>query len=369
MNTAAGRDDDAEGTWAAPGRVNLIGEHTDYNEGFVLPIALEHTTRVRLSRRDDGLLRLGSAQEEQPFHGRVDDLAPGNVAGWAAYPAGVVWALRQDGYDVPGFEAGFDSDVPVGAGLSSSAALECSLALALADVLDLGLSRERLARVGQRAENDFVGVPTGGMDQRASLSCTAGHALLLDCRDGAAEQVPFDPAGSGLRLLVVDTRVHHALADGEYGERRTQCEQACRALGVGSLRDASDGDLDRIEDPLLRRRARHVVTENQRVTEVAALLRAGRLVGIGPLLHASHVSMRDDYEISVPELDAVVEAATGAGAVGARMTGGGFGGSAIALVPDVDRVREAVDRRFADEGFGPPAYFEAAPGPGAHRVD
>ncbi|MGN6252142.1 MAG: galactokinase [Marmoricola sp.] len=341
------------GTWAAPGRVNLIGEHTDYNDGFVLPIALEQTTRATVTLLEDG-----------------EDLRYRSEAGEVGreYVQGVVDAFRAAGHAVPGLEVSVESDVPIGAGLSSSAALECSVALALDELLGTGLSREDLAALAQRAENDFVGVPTGGMDQRASLLCTAGHALLLDCRDGATEQVPFDLAPEGLVLVVIDTRVHHALGDGQYSRRREECERAARALGVDSLRDAAPEAVERLDDDLLRRRARHVVTENARVLDVVERLRGGRLRAIGPVLTASHASMRDDYEISAPELDLAVETAVTAGALGARMTGGGFGGSAIALAEDVDAVRAAVTAAFAIAGHRPPDVFPVLPGPGGQRV-
>jgi galactokinase len=359
---------DGSGVWEAPGRVNLIGEHTDYNQGFVLPIALGQTTRAAVTVRTDRRLRLASAQADGPVEVELDDLRPGSVVGWAAYVAGVVWAMRADGYDVPGLDVAIDSSVPVGAGLSSSAALECAVAVAVDDLAGLGLGRHRLAVLAQRAENDFAGVPTGGMDQRASLLCTAGHALLLDCRTDDTEQVPFDPDASGLHLLVVDTRAHHALADGQYAARREECARACAALGVASLRDAEPEAVERLADPLLRRRARHVVTENARVLEVVDLLRAGRTADLGAVLTRSHASLRDDYEVSATELDVAVDAALGAGALGARMTGGGFGGSAIALVEDPERVGAAVAAAFARHGFGAPSVFPVVPGDGARRL-
>jgi galactokinase len=358
-------------TWEAPGRVNLIGEHTDYNGGFVLPVALDRTTRATVAVRTDMQLRAASRQADEPFHGEVDRLRPGSVDGWAAYVAGVLWALREAGHDVPGLDLEIDSTVPIGAGLSSSAALECSVALAVNDLAGLGLARPDLAAVAQRAENEFAGVPTGGMDQRASLLCTRGHALLLDCRDDSTTQVPFDPAAAGLVLLVIDTRVHHALGDGQYGRRREECDRAGAALGVTSLRDVAAADVEGLDDPVLRRRARHVVTENARVLEVADLLRAGRLHEVGEVFTRSHASMRDDYQISAPELDVAVDVAVAAGALGARMTGGGFGGSAIALVGADLRpaVEEALTAAFDRHGFAAPAVFPVEPGAGARRVD
>ncbi len=361
-----------EGAWHAPGRVNLIGEHTDYNEGFVLPFALSRGTLAVAGRRGDGRLELHSRQV--PGGGvtvPAGVLAPGAVAGWAAYPAGVVWAMRAAGHPVGGVSMVFDSDLPRGAGLSSSAALECAVALALTDLHGLAVPRSELVTIAQRAENDFVGVPCGIMDQSASLLCQEGHALLLDCRTSESAQVPFDPAAAGLELLVIDTGARRELADGDYASRRGECEQAARALGLRSLRDVTDvTELSRLADPVLRRRARHVVTENQRVLETVALLRAGRLGQAGVLLAASHASLRDDFEISWPEADVTVTAAAGAGALGARMIGGGFGGSVIALVPAADsaRVRAGVSAEFGRRGWPPPQFLDARPSAGAHRL-
>ena len=365
-----------EGVWAAPGRVNVIGEHTDYNGGFVLPIALAHTTRAAVARRDDGRLALASRQGDG---GVVEldlaELAPGRPEGWAGYPAGVVTGLRDR---LPGgVSVLVDSDVPVGAGLSSSAALTCSVALALRDLVAPELGRPDLVELARRAENDFVGAPTGILDQSASVLCTAGHALFLDTRDRTSEQVPLDLAGAGLALLVVDSGVTHEHAGGGYGDRRRECEEAARRLGVDFLREV--GDVDRLgvladgtaEGEVLLRRARHIVTENARVLEVVAELREDADPRrIGPVLTAGHESLRDDFEISVPLLDAIVESAVEAGAHGARMVGGGFGGSAIALVEAdaVDTVIAAVTDRFAREGSPAPRTFVTVPSAGARRL-
>ncbi len=359
-----------QGVWAAPGRVNVIGEHTDYNDGFVLPVALRQRTRAAVSLRQDGRLRLASRQSDEVYDGTVDALEPGRVEGWARYAAGVVWAFREDGHAVPGLDLLVDSDVPIGAGLSSSAALECSVAVALSDLLGTGLGRPELAVLARRAENDFAGVPSGILDQSASLRCTEGHALFMDCRSGEVEQVPFDLRRHGLVLLVVDTRAHHELGDGQYSSRRQACHEAAAAIGVPALRDAVPGDLDKVPDPVARRRARHVVTENQRVLDVVALLRDDRVPDIGPVLTASHASMRDDFEISVAELDLTVETVLAAGALGARMTGGGFGGSAIALVAvnARDACVASVEAAFAQAGFEPPACFDVVPSSGAGQV-
>jgi len=365
---------DPDGVWAAPGRVNLIGEHTDYNGGFVLPVALPHVVRAALGRRSDGRLALASLQHpDGDVELVLDDLRPGTPSGWGGYVAGVVQGLRA----AEGLSVVVDGDVPAGAGLSSSAALCCSVALGLRDVLGLDLTREELVEVASRAENDHVGAPTGILDQSASLLCRAGMALFLDARDRRSEQLPFDLAGAGLALLVVDTGQIHAHADGGYGDRRRECETAAARLGVRLLREV-DG-VDRLaplddgsdEGRTLLRRARHVVTENARVLDVAALLRErSDPRAIGPILTAGHASLRDDFAVSTPLLDATVETALAAGAYGARMVGGGFGGSAVALVDAgaAERVIEAVAARFAAEGRPAPRVFSAVPSDGARRV-
>ena len=364
-----------DGRWAAPGRVNLIGEHVDYAQGLALPFAIAERTVVEVARRDDDRVRLASLAEEGEFDGPLADVGPGAPEGWAGYAAGVLWALRADGHDVGGVDLLVTDTVSLGAGLSSSAALECSTALAVDDLFGLGLGgspegRRALAAACVRAENDVVGANTGGMDQAASLLATAGHALLLDTRDGSTRQVPFAPGDEGLGVLVIDTRVRHRLADGQYGNRRAAVEKAAAALGLPSLRDASLAALAGL-DPELLPRARHVVTEIARVRETVALLDAGRLRDIGPLLDASHASLAGDYDVSAPELDVAVAAAREAGALGARMTGGGFGGSAIALVPldRCDAVGDAVRAAFAAEGFTEPEIRGAEPSAGASRVD
>jgi galactokinase len=363
-----------EGVWAAPGRVNVIGEHTDYNDGYVLPVALPHTTRAAVGRRTDGRLALVSLQGDATVvELGIDELAPGRPDGWAGYPAGVVDGLKDR--LTGGLNLVVDSDVPVGAGLSSSAALTCSVALALRDLVAPELTREDLVELARRSENDFVGAPTGILDQSASLLCTAGHALFLDTRDRRTEQVPLDLAAAGLQLLVVDTGTPHTHADGGYGDRRRECEAAAAALGVPALRDVPDvaalAALDAGGDGVLLRRARHIVTENARVLEVVAVLReAADPRAIGPVLTAGHASLRDDFQISTDELDACVDAAVDASAHGARMVGGGFGGSAVVLVDRerADAVAGAVRDRFAREGFAAPRTFDVVPSAGARRI-
>lgn len=366
------------GVWSAPGRVNLIGEHTDYNGGLALPIALPQRTRCAASARDDDTLRIHSLQSDSSVEVSIDDVAAGHPGDWTAYVAGVVWSLRQAGYAVRGLDVVVDGQVPLGAGLSSSAALECAVAAAASDLFGLGLlespeGRGVLAAACQRAENDIAGAPTGGMDQAAAMHCTPANALRLDCLDGATSQVPFDLSAHGLTLLVTDTRASHALADGQYGARRDSCEKAAEILGVEFLREvdpsALDNALARLPDDELRRRIRHVVTEIARVDEVVAALGRDDLAEVGRLFVASHESLRDDYEVSCTELDLVVDTAMSHGALGARMTGGGFGGSAIALVAigDVDRVSAAIADAFANAQLTAPVSFSVTASGPAHR--
>ncbi|MDQ3905478.1 MAG: galactokinase [Actinomycetota bacterium] len=343
-------DRDPHGVWAAPGRVNLIGEHVDYAGGLCLPLALPQRTVVAAAPRDDGQLRLRSwHRDAQPWDGAVDTIGPGHPSGWAAYPAGVIWAL---GAAAGGLDLLVGESVPPGAGLASSAALECAVALAVDALWGLGLAattagRAQLAAACRRAENEVVGAPTGGMDQLASLCCTPGHALLLDCRNHTTRQLPLDLRTAGLNLLVVNTGAPHRIVDSEYAARRRSAELAAAALGIPTLRDASANQVEELTDLVLRQRARHVVSEIARVQAVVALLESGRIGDIGPLLNASHASLRDDLAVSSSELDEVVRAACAAGALGARMTGGGFGGSAVILVEQraTAAVVRAVDAR------------------------
>jgi galactokinase len=358
-------------TWMAPGRVNLIGEHTDYNEGFVLPFALPLGVTARATRRDDDVLRITSTAIDEPATVPLDDLAPGSVEGWASYAAGVAWALRSAGIAIGGADIALDSDLPTGAGLSSSAALECAVAGALTGAYGIALDPSDHVRLCHRAENEFVGVPSGILDQSASVLCQGGRALFLDARSLRTRQVPLPLAEQGLAFLVIDTRVHHALADGEYAARREECSRAAQLLAVPSLRDAELDAVERMSDELLRRRARHIVSENARVLRTVELLESGADVrAIGPLLVDSHRSMRDDFEISCQELDLAVDTAVANGAHGARMTGGGFGGSAIALVDDRDTagIRAAVEKAFAGADLRAPNVFVAVPADGAREI-
>ncbi|MDT3315757.1 galactokinase [Microbacterium sp. KSW4-11] len=370
------------GLWSAPGRVNLIGEHTDYNDGFVFPFATPHRTHVALGRRSDGRIRVVSTFDEAPVEVALTDLDAlfperrDEVVEWARYPLGVAWALLQatgtDAASVTGVDLAFASDVPVGAGLSSSAAIEGATGSALNDVWGLGLDRVALAQAGRRAENEAVGAPTGIMDQMASMLGETDAGTFLDCRSLDAQVVALGFDAAGLELMVIDTRVAHAHSTGGYGERRAACERGAEAMGVPALRDVRVNQLPQVEqlvDEVTYRRVRHVVTENQRVLDTVRTLREQGPRAIGDLLYASHASMRDDFEISVPELDLAVETARENGAVGARMTGGGFGGSAIALIDRaaVPAVRGAVLAAFAAAGHTEPHVFTVRPSEGARR--
>ena len=357
-----------------------MGEHTDYNEGFVLPFALPRGVTALASARDDGLLVLRSKQvPDEPVTVSLKSLAPGAVTGWAAYPAGVAWALRAAGYSVRGASVDVDSDLPVGAGVSSSAALECSVALALCSLSGVTVPRPKLAAIAKRAENEFVGAPTGIIDQSAALLCRDRHALLLNCGTLQAAQVPFWPATAGVSALVIDTKVTHALVSGEYARRRAECEEAARLLRVPALGTVTNlRRLDEIEDRTLRRRARHVVTDSARAQAIAAALLVADGVThqsemyrfIGKSLVEGHASLRDDFEVSWPEADLAVDVAVAAGAYGAKMIGGGFGGSVLALMPAerAGSVRAAVAEAFTVREWTPPEFLGAVPSPAARRL-
>lgn len=359
------------GVFSAPGRVNLIGEHTDHNEGHVLPFAIDRRTHVAAAPRADDVVTLRSAQvDEPPVVTTVAELAA--ARGWAAYPLGTVWALQEEGLDRCGWDLVVHGEVPLGAGLSSSAALECAVALAVTVLSGWSASdadRHILARAGRRAENEVVGAPVGIMDQAASLLCRTGTALLLDCRSMVSEHVALGLEDADLAVLVADTGVRHDLADGGYAERRAACVAAAAALGIPALRDATLDMLANLDDEVLRRRARHVVSEQDRVQRVVAVLRAGDPAAAGQELTASHRSLRYDFGVSTPELDDVVDAALAAGALGARLVGGGFGGSVLALVPRtaIAAVRAAVTARSADAGRAAPTVREVTPSEAARR--
>ncbi|HEY3873180.1 MAG TPA: galactokinase [Actinocrinis sp.] len=365
------------GVWAAPGRVNVIGEHTDYNEGFVLPMAIDRYTAVAAAPRTDGVLRVVSASGETGIiETPLANLSPGSAHGWSAYPAGVAWALLHARVLGPGFggaDLAFASSVPVGAGLSSSAALECSTGMALVGVAEGHLGPADLARLAQRAENDYAGVPCGPLDQLSSAFGADGAVLFIDTRTGEIAVYPFDLESAGLALLVMDTKVSHDLGESGYPDRRAACERAAVVLGVPALRDLDRDGLaraGRVLDERTARRVHHVVTEDERVLRFVDLLKLGELAGprlnaAGDLLTASHISLRDDFEVSCEELDTVVDAALHGGAHGARMTGGGFGGSAIALV-SLDRMEKVA--AAVQDALPTVEIFTAVPARGAHRV-
>ena len=379
--------------WSAPGRVNVIGEHVDYNGGPCLPIALPHRAFIAYSPREDRLLRLVSPQTREAVDELdLDRIAPrgceGEVSGWAAYLSGVAWALEKSGYGpLHGFDAALYSCVPRGGGLSSSAALECAMAVAIDEAEGLGLAgnvsqpndagRTILVECARMAENQIAGANTGGLDQTASLRCLSGHALALDCRDMSVEHIPFDLESQGLALLVIDTRAAHSLADGQYGQRRADCEEAALQLGVEQLVDVEDLEAatQALSDERLIKRMRHVVSEIARTRALIELLKEGPLEGdrlkvVGALMNDSHDSLRDDYEVSCLELDVAVDAARAAGAYGARMTGGGFGGSAIALVDRgrLEETAQAVAQAYSERGLGAPAFIVAVPSAPAGKL-
>jgi galactokinase len=315
-------------TARGPGRVNLIGEHTDYNDGLALPFAIARGVTVTAERRDDGIEAFAEDLDESDAFA-LDDREP--ASGWRAFVRGVVAELQDAGYALPGARLEIQGDVPRGSGLSSSAALSTALALALLGLAEAPPPEDlrELAKLCSRVENEWVGQRTGLMDQLAALLGREAHALRIDFRDLDVREVPLELGE--WRLVTVDSGASHVLAASGYNERRAECEAACRALGIASLRDATESDLARL-DGALRARARHVITENARVDAAVEALEQRDLERVGRLLDASHASLRDDYEASVPEVEATVARLKAAGAAGARMVGGGFGGSVLALL-------------------------------------
>lgn len=357
------------GVWSAPGRANLIGEHTDYNNGFVFPFGIDRRTFVALAPRSDSKCRVASSISTQVFEWHISDEKPAGLD-WALYPLGVAWAMRE--HAQLGFDAYFVSDVPVGAGLSSSAAIECSIGIALNDIWQAGYSKQQIALLGQKAENEVVGAPTGIMDQTASMLAQPDAAVLIDCKTLETELVPLGLSAQGLVVAVMDTRVSHRHSDGGYRSRREACEKGAAAMGVTSLRDLSTADLSNAEqklDDVTFRRCRHVITENNRVLDAVASLKTADMFKLGQLLLESHASMRDDFEISIEELDTAVEVAMSVGAIGSRMTGGGFGGAAIAIIEQakLPELANQCKKTFADRGFAEPNVFAVSPSEGARR--
>jgi len=355
---------------AAPGRVNLIGEHIDYSDGFVLPFAIKDRTLVAARKRNDSTVRIASAQRRNKIVTvDINQMKPGLKGEWERYALGVLWAMGiKEGVDLL-----IDGNVPLGAGLSSSAALECSVATAINHLFDLGFNLEELARLTQKAENQYVGVPCGIMDQSVSLMATQGSALLLDCRDLSTRNIPFDVASNGLELLIIDTQAHHALTDGGYAERRASCESVVVKLGINSLRELSMEQLENSRALLTETefvRARHAVTEMKRVLECVDALSNSDFEKVGHLINQSHESLRDDYTVSCPELDTAVEASLSAGALGSRMVGGGFGGSAIALIQasKTTETIKVIEKAFSSKGFKAPRFFTSLPSQGAELL-
>jgi galactokinase len=355
--------------YAAPGRINLIGEHTDYNLGFALPIALPQRTAVTFTPDRGEAITVASDRADGPVRIPLDTV-PGGVTGWAAYVAGVMWALRQAGHPVPGGAMRITSDVEMGSGLSSSAALECAALGAIAAAAGARIDAKEQARLAQRAENDYVGAPTGLLDQLAALFGRPATALLIDFRDLTVAPVAFDPDAAGVTLLLIDSRARHAHAGGDYAARRASCERAAADLGASSLREVQDrgpSAAAAVSDPVDARRARHVLSENQRVLDCVAALADSDYTEAGRIFSASHVSMRDDFEITTEHIDLIADTAVRAGALGARMTGGGFGGCVIALVPTgrTGAIGEAVRRAVGDAGFEQPVITRTRAGAGA----
>ena len=357
------------GVWSAPGRANLIGEHTDYNNGFVLPFGINYRTYAAVSLRTDRICKVVSEIDSKVYEISLDDVKPTDLD-WALYPLGVAWVMRE--YATWGFDCYITSDVPIGAGLSSSAAIESAMASALNELWGANLERKQLALIGQKTENQVVGAPTGIMDQTASMMAQDDAAVLIDCQDLDITVVDLGLSKHDLVVAVIDTQVSHSHAHGGYGSRRTSCEVGAKQLGVASLRELSLSDLPRAQSQLddeTYRRVRHVVTENQRVLDTLFALREGNLASLGRLLLESHASMRDDFEISVAELDLAVETAMATGAIGARMTGGGFGGAAIAIIhkDKLPQLEANCLAAFAKAGFKEPRVFSVTPSEGAKR--
>lgn len=365
-------------TARAPGRVNLIGDHTDYNGGLCLPFAVPLTTTVLARSRGDDRVRIRSDAVDDTWTGRLADIAfdvRHGLPTWVRYVAGVLWAGREDGWPLTGLDLVVESDLPLGSGLSSSAALECSVALATAAVLDRPVDpggRRVLAELCRRAETEYVGAPTGGMDQLASLLGQPGHGVLIDFADTSVRPVPLPLRDAGLVVLVIDTGAAHDLADpaSGYAARRAECDAAAGALGLPRIGLAWPDDLGRLDDEVHRARARHVVSESARVEDTLEAIAHGDWPAVGSILSASHASLSGDFAASTPELDLAVAAAVDAGALGARLTGGGFGGCAIALVAEdrVQVVREGVDRAFAEDGLAPPDHRVVLPSDGARII-
>ena len=358
--------------WFVPGRVNLIGEHLDYNGGPVLPMAIDRSLTIKVRRRDDDTVNVWSDRDGSSKASFAVSVQPGDIDDWAAYVAGTVWSLTEAGHSFAGVDIVVESGLPSGAGLSSSAALTCGIAAAIDELFGLGISRMDLALIAQRAESGYVGAPVGIMDQLAVLYGEEGHAVLIDTATAppTTTTVSLGWEEAGLILLVVATGAHHSLADGEYAARREECERAAAELGLEHLSQAGLDATVKLTDEVLKARTRHVLTETARVRAAVSALNRAAWPQLGAIFTASHESLRDDFEVSCPELDVAVEAALEAGALGARMTGGGFGGSVIALVPldKVAAVRERVEARYEAHRWNAPEAFVVHAAGGAHLV-
>lgn len=355
--------------WFAPGRINLVGEHLDYNGGPVLPIAIERGVRVKARARTDSTVCVWTTLNHD--QGTFDvSVARGEVDGWLAYVAGVFWALAEVGHRVPGFDLVIEADVPAGAGLASSAALECAIASAVNEMAALGLTGTEVATIANRAEVEFVAVPCGPMDQLVSVGATAGHAQFIECAPERSKHVPADWHAAGLSLVLIDTGGRRSLNDGRYATRRDECAEAAKSLGLTELAKAGPDAVLRLDDGILKARARHVITETARTRGAVKAMATGAWQQFGAILTASHESLRDDFDVSCLELDLAVETAMGAGALGARMTGAGFAGCAIALVPaeGVEAVNEQLAAAFTDAQRPLPHSFVARPSAGCHEI-
>jgi len=352
---------------SAPGRVNLIGEHIDFSEGFVLPFAINDCTDVAIAKTNENVIKIASVQRDsEVISVAISDISPDRTGDWERYVLGVIWALGIE----TGLEIFIDGKVPVGAGLSSSAALEASVATALNSLFFLGHDLPALALLCQKAENDYVGMPCGIMDQSVSLMAEKGSALLLDCRDLTTKNISFNVASHGLELLIIDTQIHHELVDGGYAERRASCDSVVAKLNITSMRHLSIDQLLSQKSVITEtefNRAHHAVTEIQRVLDAVIALEKSDFKELGKLINASHESLRDDYTVSCPELDCAVDASLAAGALGARMVGGGFGGSAIALIKaeNVESTKLAIQNAFESKSYKAPRFFTSLPSQGA----
>lgn len=371
MTFEARFDRGAQTAWWAPGRVNLIGDHTDYAGGLVLPFATPWGTTTWAAPRSDGLLAMVSEQRDQALtRFPLDSLEP-NASRWTAYVEGAAWALLNEGVELTGADVYVDGNVPLGAGLSSSAALTCSTLLALLDLAGQHWSLERVAAAARQVENDYLGAPVGVMDPLVAMHGRRDYALLIDTQALSIEPVPLVLADHDCSLLVTTTHAQHQTSDDHYASRVAEVKAAESSLGVPSLREVTDPQrVEEIADPVIRRRARHVLTENARVRKTVALLKSNQLRSVGSMLTASHRSLRDDFDVSSPELDLAVSAALDADALGARLTGAGFGGSTITLVDatEAERIETAIKSAFDARGWAKPDVRSVRPSGGAHAV-